>query len=340
MGQELPRALVEWIERQGLDPRQYPPGLYFGLSGMACALWDIGQHERALEAIRLAIRHPMGDEAFDWFHGKAGIGAACLKFYRVTKDQEYLEAACQVADQLKSTARLDAGRLFWSHRGEVPFGLGHGASGAAMFFVQLYQLTNDPDHLEVAKAALQFDLDGGLPNLDGGLSWPYKTGTRAPLLPYYRYGSAGVGMAVLRLLQATGEARYTDALEAIVLDTNRKYAVGTGLFLGLTGLGEFCLDAYDCLGESRFLEMAKRIASGLLLFAIPRDEGIAFPGERLLRISCDYGTGSAGVALFFQRLVTRKRSLIGMDDAFFAVHAHSAHPDVTSLQIGAAPHVP
>jgi hypothetical protein len=40
-----------------------------------------------------------------------------------------------------------------------------------------------------------------------------------------------------------------------------------------------------------------------MLFAIEKPTGIVFPGEELLRISTDYGTGSAGTGTFFHRLI-------------------------------------
>ena len=41
--------------------------------------------------------------------------------------------------------------------------------------------------------------------------------------------------------------------------------------------------------------------------------GIAFPGDSLSRLSCDYGTGSAGVALFLNRLLGRQKSDFMLD---------------------------
>jgi hypothetical protein len=46
-----------------------------------------------------------------------------------------------------------------------------------------------------------------------------------------------------------------------------------------------------------------KIASGISLFRVDRPTGTAFPGEELIRLSCDYGTGSAGIALFLHRLL-------------------------------------
>jgi hypothetical protein len=42
--------------------------------------------------------------------------------------------------------------------------------------------------------------------------------------------------------------------------------------------------------------MAKRPIAGLQdIYLIKRAQGLATPGDGLFRISCDYGTGSAGV---------------------------------------------
>jgi hypothetical protein len=41
-----------------------------------------------------------------------------------------------------------------------------------------------------------------------------------------------------------------------------------------------------------------------MLFAIEKPSGIVFPGEELIRVSTDFGTGSAGTGLFLHRLLT------------------------------------
>jgi hypothetical protein len=52
------------------------------------------------------------------------------------------------------------------------------------------------------------------------------------------------------------------------------------------------------------------------LFKLEKGSGFAFPGDRLLRISCDYGTGSAGVGVFLQRLRTNGESDFMLDALF------------------------
>jgi hypothetical protein len=51
--------------------------------------------------------------------------------------------------------------------------------------------------------------------------------------PYWKMGSAGVGMAMLRYYRLLGEEKYKDMLELIYFDTNKKYTLFPGLFNGL-----------------------------------------------------------------------------------------------------------
>jgi hypothetical protein len=110
-------------------------------------------------------------------------------------------------------------------------------------------------------------------------------------------------------------------LDRIFLDTNRKYAIFPCRFKGLAGLGEFLLDAYAFTGERRFLQGAYRVASGISLFRVERPAGVAFPGEMLRRISCDFATGSAGVAHFLHRLTHRELPAAFMLDEHFLTGA-------------------
>jgi len=67
-------------------------------------------------------------------------------------------------------------------------------------------------------------------------------------------------------------------------------------------LGEFLIDLYSITRDPKHLEGAYRVASGLRLFKIPKPAGAAVPGDGLRRISCDFGTGGAGVSHFLHRL--------------------------------------
>jgi len=59
----------------------------------------------------------------------------------------------------------------------------------------------------------------------------------------------------------------------------------------------------------------RKVATGIMQFRLER-HGIAFPGDFLARICCDLGTGSAGIALFLNRLLGRQSSDFMLDDLF------------------------
>ena len=126
---------------------------------------------------------------------------------------------------------------------------------------------------------------------------------RAIVFPYWYRGSAGLGTTVARFV-ALGESDLAAALGELVLACSYRYTVMPGLFFGLAGFGNFLLDCHQLLGEEHYLDSARRTADGLTLFAIERPEGIAFPGEDLYRITLDFGTGTAGIALLLHRFAT------------------------------------
>jgi hypothetical protein len=80
------------------------------------------------------------------------------------------------------------------------------------------------------------------------------------------------------------------------LDLHRKYAGFVGLLYGLGSFVDVLTDAYLFSKQARFLEMAKRPIRGIRdLYLLKYPQGWATPGDNMFRISCDYGTGTAGV---------------------------------------------
>lgn len=57
----------------------------------------------------------------------------------------------------------------------------------------------------------------------------------------------------------------------------------------------------------QYLDSAHQVAHGVMRFSVIR-QGIACPGDSLSRLSCHYGTGSGGIALFPNRLIGRQGS--------------------------------
>jgi hypothetical protein len=162
---------------------------------------------------------------------------------------------------------------------------------------------------------LEFDLSFATETKDGGLSWAHSADSRSPLYPYWRFGGAGIGRVALRFYRLLKNERLRTVLERVFIESDRKYAVFPGQFMGLAGLGEFSLDLCDLLGETRFFQGAEKVARGIMLFRVER-KGIAFPGDQLARLSCDYGTGSSGIALFLNRLTRRHGPNFMLDSLF------------------------
>jgi lantibiotic modifying enzyme len=311
----IPQAMLDWILSKKLTLDAYPPGLYLGLSGIGLTLLDMGARQEAERIFRMTFNHPLLHSAANVFYGTAGWGMASLRFFMNTGDELYLDKARSAGDQLIQTGRNAAAGLCWDHPNEMSVGFAHGASGIAAFLLYLSLATRDERYLHVAQQGLEFDLAHAHETKDGGLSWPHLVGSESPLYPYWQYGSAGVGSSLLRFYRLMKEEKHRRILEKIFVDVDRNFAAIPGRFLGLAGLGDFLLDMHEFSGEQRFMESAQRVAAGIMQFRVERD-GIAFPGDFLARLCCDFGTGSAGIALFLNRLLGRQSSDFMLDDLF------------------------
>ncbi|WP_437664497.1 lanthionine synthetase LanC family protein [Sorangium sp. So ce1182] len=120
--------------------------------------------------------------------------------------------------------------------------------------------------------------------------------------PYWRIGGAGIGVVALRFHAALGDPRYLETARRIALHLQGSYTVFPTNFSGMSGIGNFFVDMHRRMEEARYLEEARRFVDRVMLFAIEKPSGLAFPGEELLRISTDYGTGSAGTGMFIHRI--------------------------------------
>ncbi|HEY8468150.1 MAG TPA: class III lanthionine synthetase LanKC [Longimicrobiales bacterium] len=298
-----PQGALEWILRRPISAKAYPPGLYVGLAGIAWALLELGESERAEEVLAMADGHPLLDESPDLFYGRAGWGLAQLRFHLASGDPAYLERARSAGDALLASRVRGEDGCWWLTEGDEYAGLGHGGAGIALFLLDLYRATGESEYLRVVREALDHVVACGVRNPDGGLTWTVMQG-HPTYTPYWRWGSAGVGGVLLRYEAAVGDGRYEEALASVLLDTDRKYSIFPGLHLGLAGIGDFYLDL-ERFGRDPAVARAgaRKLLAGVLHFKLTRPEGFAFPGESRDRISCDFATGSAGIAYFLHRFL-------------------------------------
>jgi len=309
----VPLPAIEWILQHRITSTDYPPGLYLGMSGIAWSLLEMGLREPAEQIFQATFQHPLLSHSSDLFHGIAGWGMTGVRFFLATGREEYLEQGKWAGNTLLASCQTSDQGYFWGSSENRALGLAHGSSGVALFLLYLHLITRNEGYLSAGLRALDFDLAAAISTKDGGLSWSDTVETTSPLYPFWRFGSAGIGMVTARFQMLVGSPRLQSVLERVFIDTDRKYAVHPGRFIGLAGLGEFLLDVYDLTREQRFLESATKVAEGIMHFRVKRN-GTAFPGELLSRLCCDFGTGSAGVALFLNRFLGRQKSDFLLDE--------------------------
>lgn len=306
--------MTAWLLDKPITPKNYPPGLYLGISGIAWGLLELGHTGRAEDTLRLSFNHPLLEKGHGLYYGLAGWGLTNLKFWLKTRKGIYLENAIAAAETLLRSSNKDGDTMCWMEGGKTELGFAHGASGVGLFFLYLHLATQKAAYADAARRALDFDLSNMVATKDEGLSCPKSKEDTKIIYPYLEYGSAGVGMACLRYLNVFGDKKYKLALDKIHIDCDRKYAVFPGRDLGLAGIGEFLWDAHLLTGDGKYKNSAERLAAGIRMFAIQAENGIAFPGNGLFRISCDYATGIAGIASFISRLGTSRKSDFMLDE--------------------------
>ena len=250
----------------------------------------------------------MTSQAFS--SAQTGCGLAALHFFVRTSDPAYLRQALRAGEHLLRSGETQGETRYWrcNQDGQIHYGFGYGASGIALFLLYLHLLTSREDFRQAALEGLEFDLAH---KIESQVGWQWKRFEDDKLLyPYWIHGSAGIGSILIRFYELLGLERYRSLAYRVGQDTFIKYSYIPSLFEGLSGIGEFMLDLFRVTGDEAFLNHAFDIAETVTWFGIERSEGIAFPGRWLTRISNDYGTGAAGVGLFFARLLQPKARLL------------------------------
>lgn len=323
---KVPEEVTNWILSCNKHISMVPPGLYMGLAGIAWSMLELGLREESQKVLLSTYDHPLRYDSWDIYYGVAGWGMANLRFFAEFQDELYLQKAEEAAGYLLESVNEDERGSYWRlEDGKIPLGYAHGQSGVAQFLLYLYLASGKEQFLDVGIKALDFEMNNATPSMKGeSISWMKFAGEGYIVYPYLKVGAAGVGMTMLRYYRLLGEQKYRDMLELIYIDTTRKYTLFPGMFSGLAGLGEFLLDLHRVTNESHHFDAAYRVAAGISLFKIEKRLGLAFPGDMLRRISCDYGTGSAGVGHFLYRLTHREEEGAFNLDRLFAHHETTA----------------
>ncbi len=176
-------------------------------------------------------------------------------------------------------------------RGAV--GLLHGASGKALLFIRLYERTGDPAYLDAAEGAIAVDLERCVTDGNGALQ--VDDGWRT--LPYLAGGSVGIGMVIDQFTAHRRNEAFADAARAIRLAASSGFYAQAGLFNGRAGMIAYLSGTRDESEQDAAGRAVGAQVDRLAWHAVRYAGGLAFPGDMLLRLSMDLGTGTAGVLL-------------------------------------------
>jgi len=288
-------------EAEKIDSSSYAPGLYVGSSGVAWTLLELGRKKEAEALMDTAARSPLLYENADMFYGAAGWGLVNLYFFKQLGDEKYLRNAVAAFTEIRPRLDKDKGGYSYKNTDDVYFGLAHGASGIGYFMLRLYQATRRDEHLEYARGLLDFELASAEEKSEYVMF--QRSANDKLYYPYWRIGNAGIGSVGLRFHEVLKDARYLEMARKNARYLAGKYTVFPTNLSGMAGIGNFFVDMYQHTGEKSYLEEARRFIDRIMLFAIEKPAGIVFPGEDLLRISTDYGTGAAGTGIFIDRVL-------------------------------------
>ncbi|SEF50530.1 serine/threonine protein kinase [Actinacidiphila yanglinensis] len=295
----------QWLlERTANLPNGTPPGLYDGVAGVAYVLDRLGHTERAL-----ALVHGLLDEnwrrlASDLTGGLAGIALVLDHLAQVSGETALRERALEAAGIIAGRLAAEIQQVRQSEDGGPSAGaprragLMRGATGPALLFLRLYERTGAPALLEHAARALTLDLDSCTITGSGSL----EVDERWRTMPYVGDGSAGIGLVLDDLLGLAGTgdldepsvARFEHARTGIVRAATARLYAQPGLFAGRAGM---------------ILHLARTTApavpdgalraqiDALGWYGMAYRGDLAFPGNQMMRLSMDLGTGTAGCLL-------------------------------------------
>ncbi|MFF0504576.1 class III lanthionine synthetase LanKC [Streptomyces fimicarius] len=275
----------DWLLRHAKDPASGSPlGFYDGLTGIAWTLHRIGRTAEAADLLRIILDQPLEGLAPGLHNGYAGIGLALDDLARAA-DAPALSAAAARCTALAVRALVDGPP-------SPRTGLLHGASGIALLLIRRYATTGDAALLGLAATALRRDVERCRAGDDGELL--VVEGKR--LMPYLGSGSAGIAAVIDAYLAHRPDPVLEAAGRALLPAARSAFYVQPGLLRGSAGLLLHLAATPLCDAADRARATARHTEL-LGSHAVAYGDGLAFPGEQLMRLSMDLATGTAGALL-------------------------------------------
>ncbi|MCP2337641.1 class III lanthionine synthetase LanKC [Actinomadura rupiterrae] len=312
-----------------------PLGFYDGLHGAAFVLDRLGRRRAALDLADICLRENWEKLSLNLCSGLAGTGLNLFHLGESTGESALTDAASRMvelcADRLGGPD--DVPEISGGVHPRA--GLMHGSSGVALLFLHAYERGGSSDLLDRAADALRQDLRRCLLAEDGSLQvnqdWrtlPYldegSVGIALVLARYLRHRRDEEFEVALSRLARVGESGYfvqsglftgrAGLIVALAADlrppTHSAQSNGQAPSNGHAQAGghAYFLPNGDALanGDAQSGGRAQpgrtwrdprldALIRGLRWHAMPYEDGLAFTGDQLMRLSMDFATGTAGV---------------------------------------------
>ncbi|KIF67051.1 hypothetical protein HY68_35385 [Streptomyces sp. AcH 505] len=299
-GRALPDTVLERLRTDTLRTADtLGPGLQTGLAGIAWVLADCGHTQEAVDLLDTADSHPLTRTDVTLAGGGAGVALARLALYGHTGDARHLERAAELADGMSGAPHTLTPRL----GPDDATGLWHGRTGVALMLQQLAAVTGDKSYLDQGLPLLHAELDRECDPTAAHMSFPVST-TDVRRMPYLYCGSAGVLHVATRYLRDTDDERLAGATPRLLKALTTNYTGMSGLCQGLSGLALTLAEHAELTGSQESRRLAIDAAAGLFAHAVPHPTGVRFLGDQMLRMSADLWSGSAGVLLALDEVLS------------------------------------
>jgi serine/threonine protein kinase len=286
----------QWLVRQAKNPAPRTSlGLYDGLFGVAYVLDRLGRRDDARDVLEicvdaLATQHDR--LGLDLRGGLAGIALALSHFAARDDDAALWDRAWEIADRVAE--RLgDADSVGKISGGEASYaGLLRGSSGLALMFLRLHEQRPDSALLDLAATGIRQDLRRCVETEYG----PLHVNEGGRTLPYIADGSVGIGFVIDDYLAWREDDQFAEAAPLIRAAAMGTFYVLPGLFSGRAGMILYLSRGLAPGGAAQDPVVADHVRR-LDWHAMSCRGHLAFPGDQLLRLSMDLGSGTAGVLL-------------------------------------------
>lgn len=297
--EKLTDSDIKWCRKSGrkilkLLSSDIPVGLFNGISGIACILYEVGESQLAIKLLKRVSSVQKDKHDITIYSGLAGIGLCYLSFYKVVKDKYYLNQAKKALEEIKDNF-IDNEATHCKDSSEIPYGFMHGWTGAAYFILKMSEYLNDLSYKKLAEDMLRKELKNNV-SIDEKKKTiqvvDYTLG-KERLIPYLGEGSIGLALVLSEFRKSSDVFNTNEYNEMFIRLCNVEKTFccySPGLLRGAMG---FVLLQLLTKQNSKYnLSILQNY-----LLQDSKKECLLCPGDYNYRVSLDVFTGNAGLIL-------------------------------------------